>query len=353
MGTIQQKTGKWTIGVDNEKDFDLNDGEEKTLTIKFNLYDLDEDFSDLADGDFEFYVRATGDVDSSPDFTTCTSESKGLDIITDDEFVVLNDVQILDSVSCDSDLQISAKVWNIGDEDQDEVYAVIFNKELGINKKVEIGGISAFDSEKLESSITIPKDAEEKSYSLTVYLYNQDDELFSNKNDQESEFEFPITVEGGCSGIPLASIAAELQSDVKAGKDLIVKATIVNTGAKESTFTLSASNYADWASSAVLDKTSVTLAAGASQEVLVTLKINKDALGEKKFNIELVDGNKFLAQPVLVEVEKSSFLPANITGFFTKIGGDNWYLWGIGALNILLVIVIIIVAVKVVKKKEE
>ena len=247
-------------------------------------------------------------------------------------------------------MPIDSQRWHRDPEDK--VVVNIYNKELGINKKVEIGDINAFDNEKLDAAITLPDNAEEKQYDLTLSVYDEDNDIYENDEDDKSIFTKEISLdEGSCSTVPAASITASLQSDAKAGEELIVKATIVNTASEAKTFSLSAGGYADWASSATLNKNSVTLDAGESQDVLVTLNVNKGVSGEKKFNIELVEGNKFMSQPVSVSIENLSGLPS-LTGLFAGIGGDNWYLWGIGALNVLLVLIIIIVAIKVAKKKE-
>ena len=63
--------------------------------------------------------------------------------------------------------------------------------------------------------------------------------------------------------------------------------------------------------------------------------------------MQLTTDEKVISQPVSVLVEKAGF--SLITG--NIVLGENWYLWGIGALNIILVLIIIIVAVRLVRKK--
>lgn len=350
-GLFNKKTGKWTIEVSDENDFSLKDGEEKILTLKFQLDNMDEDFEDLDGGNLVFYARATGDVDATTEYIASASDSEDVSITIESDFVVLSDVQLSETASCGSQVQITADVWNIGDSNQDNVYVVIYNKDLGINKKVTIGDIDAFDNGKLDALITIPQDAEEKTYTLALWVYNEDDEVYQNDNDDESKLDIPLKVEGGCSNLPLVSVVANLQSEeVKAGQELVVKATITNTGSVQKTFNLELSGYEDWATLVSLDKTSLNLNSKATGDVLITLKVNADASGEKTFNIVAKDGTKVLSQPFPITLkEKASFL-SGITAFVTS-KGDNWYLWGIGALNVVLVLVIIFVAIKVVRKK--
>jgi hypothetical protein len=246
---------------------------------------------------------------------------------------------------------MSADVWNIGSRDQEDVYVLIYNKELGINQKVEIGDIDAFDSEKLNAMVTIPNSAEEKKYIFTFYVYDEDGDVYETKDDDSSVFYTELNVEGSCLTTPTAAISAKLDSEAKAGKDLIVKATIVNTGSETKTFAISLDSYSDWAESATTDKTSITLNAGASEDVLITLKVLPDAEGENGFDVEILEGTKYMFQPVSVTIEKSSFFPS-LTGLVSGFG-NNAYLYGIGALNLLLIAAIIFVAVKVARRNKQ
>jgi len=78
--------------------------------------------------------------------------------------------------------------------------------------------------------------------------------------------------------------------------------------------------------------------------------VNKDALGVKLFYLEVLAENKLIAnQPVQIEITKKSGL--GITGNF--FSGDNKYIWGIGALNLILVILIIVIAVRISRKSKK
>jgi len=350
-GLFNKKTGEWTIEVDEEKDFNIKDGDEKTLTLTFKLEDLDEDFEDLDNGDFIFYVRATGTVDNKDgeDYDACASDySEEVDLVIEDDFVILDDIQMPESVSCGEDVQISADFWNIGEDDQEEVYVFIYNKELGINEKVIIGDIDAFENEKLDTLIKIPKDAEEKYYTLTFYVYNEDNEVYENDNDDEAVFFVPLKVEGNCIFDPKLTVTANLVSGGKAGQELVVKAVLKNTDSKTRIFNFEAGSYESWAELVDVEPTSLILNANESKDVLFTFNVNKDVSGEKAFNVLIYEGtNLIVTQPVLIPIE-GRFSFSEITG---AVIGENWYLWGIGALNIILVIAIIFVALRLVRKK--
>jgi uncharacterized membrane protein len=340
--------------------FNLKDDEQSDdITITFQIDPKDLETGNTA---YTFYVQASGNIDDDA-YTGSSTESgdedsEGLTILND-EFVIINNIQFNPtSVSCGDTVELTAEVWNVDNSnlDDDEVYVKVYNKELGLNKVIEFeDGIDSLDSEDISLSFDLPEDVKEGSYVIEFTAYDDEDRgnddifLAGEDDDDESVFKETLTIEeGSCSTTPTASIAASLQSDAKAGEELVVKATIVNTATTSKTFKVSASGYAEWASSATLDKTTFTLNAGASQDVLITLNVAKDAEGESKFNVEVLEGDKFLSQPVTITIEKASFLPS-FSGFASL--GDNAYLYGIGALNILLVVVIIFVAVKVARKK--
>ena len=351
-GLYNKDTQEWTIEVDEEDEFNLKDGDEETVIITFTIDDdMDEDLDELNGGDFVLYVRATGDIDGGTydGEGTCASDSENIEIIIENDFVILNDIEFLETVQCGAEVQVTADVWNIGEDDQDDVYVIIYNKELGINEKIELGDIDAFEDEKLNAIIDIPQDAEEKYYSLTFWVYDEDDDLYENYDDKESEFDILIQVQGGCSVEPTAVVSASLESGGEAGEELIIKALITNTGDELTVYSLSVTEYSDWASLSSITPSTVVLGVGESKEVLVTFNVNEETSGDKMFNlVATADGEEAVKQPVSVSIQEPEVSGiSGITG--NVISEGNWYLWAIGALNILLIIIIIIVAMRVSK----
>ena len=351
-GLYNTDTEEWTIEVDDEDEFNLKDGDEETITITFKIDDnMDEDLDELNGGDFVLYVRATGEVDNDENQDTCASDSEEIEIIIESDFVILDDIEFLETVQCGAEVQITADVWNIGDDEQDDVYVVIYNKELGINEKIELGDIDAFEDEKLNAVIEIPQDADERWYILTLFVYDEDDDLYENDYDEdESEFKVSMQVEGGYFVEPTAVISASLESGGKAGEELIIKGLVTNTGDELTIYSLSVTEYSGWASLLSIEPNTVVLGAGESKEVLVTFNVNEEISGDKMFNlIATSNGEEAVNQPVSVSIEESA--PTGLSGITGNVFSEgNWYLWAIGALNILLVIIIIIVAMKVAKK---
>lgn len=347
-GLYDTQSKTWAIGVSEEDNFDLSSDDEQTTTIKFTLdNNMDENLKDLKKGDYIFYVRATGDISGGTydGDSTCSSDSDTGKLIVDKNFVILNDFQVPAVVQCGADFQISGTAWNIGSSNQKSVYAQVYNKDLGINNvNIDIGDINSFDSSDFSSQLTLPQDLQEKNYTLTLTVYDKNNNVYKNGNSDKAVFTLPLTVQGNCA-VAKASVVALLQSGGEAGKPLVVKATITNEGNKVATYALSASDFTNWASSATLDKSSLTLNAGESGDVLLTFNVNKDALGTNIFTLDVLSQNQqIVSQPIQVEITKSAGIFSNL------FSGNNKYIWGIAILNLILIILIIVIAVRIARK---
>jgi len=345
-----------------ESDFNLNDGKDKTITIKFTL-----DPNDLEPGvtDYTFHVSATGEISSKDNNLdgkdSCETDSENIDLIIPNDFVILSDIAVNPNpVQCNSDVQINAKVWNIGDDDQNDIKVRVSIDDLSLNKEVEIGDIDSFDNDKLSLTLNIPKDAKEQNYALSFLVLNEDDDVYESDDNEDSLFEVPLQVEGGCSTSPTptgrtpAVVAATLSqgSVPKAGKEFMVEVSITNVGTEPMTFSIDANDFEDW-STVEIDQSSIIVNSAQVGKVTLRVNVNDDAFGEKIFNIEVKSGNNEpVIQPLSVTIEPSSsggFKFPGISGGVIGINGNNWYLWGIGLLNVVLVIIIIIIAIRVAK----
>jgi hypothetical protein len=350
-GLYDTNNKKW-IFKDKESSFSLDDGDDKTLTVTFRLTQLSK-FDVDNSGDYKFYAWATG-TDEDGDKKTSVTSSDEITMEFEDDFVVTDSIQVLNSgtVSCNDEVQITADVANIGADDQQDVYVKITSTKLGINnQKIQMGDIDSMDTSKLDFTFTVPGDVTSGTYQIQFGVYDDGDDIYTTSfGDDDSTSIISIVIAEGttCTDELPVTVSATLESAAKAGQELDVQAVITNTASTAQTFSLDLSGYTNWASLISMDKSSVTLNAGASQTILIRLKANEDSAGDQNFNIVLSQGTKTISQPVSVSVEKQSGF--NITGFFGGLGG-NTYLWVIGALNVLLVLVIIIVAVRVVRKK--
>jgi hypothetical protein len=343
---------QWVIEPVDEKSFDLKSGKTNSLSVDFgvNEKDLDVDLTDLTDGDhYRFYVFAEGKVDDGNDTVTCAIDSKDAAMVIESDFVVLDNIQYSQPAQCGSSVDVTADVWNIGDNDEDDVAVEFISKDMALDQKVSIGSIDSLDKKKLTFTFNIPSNLTEKTYALTAQVLNEDGDVFQDDfNDDYAEFTLPLQVQGNCLGStsPVA-ITANLVSGGQAGQDLVVGATLINSGSSTATYTVSASGQGQWATSYTVNPSSLTLAAGQSGDATFTFKVSNDVSGEQTFYIEAVSGNQVERQQVSVMIQPAGFL-SSITGSAT--GGTGAILAGLGVLVLILLAVVIVMAIRVARK---
>jgi len=355
----------WISDDDEEYGYgDIDEGEDGSHTFEFKI---DPDGM----GDDEDYVLVVKAYPDGEESDVCISSSDDLgkskfgdseyfaDIKIEkesdrDKMVVIDEETLPEPIeaSCGQQVTFTADVWNIGDKDfEDQIMVTLYNKELGLDlKKVALGDLDAGEETEVSFTFGVPQNAEEEQYPLymrTFYDYDEDDGKYEEDYDKRSDDTFVVSLRvSDCAVQPEVSVSATLESEAKAGKEMEIKITLENIGSDTRTFIVDVENYGAWAEISEAPET-LTINSGSSKETYVKLSVNKDASGEKTFNILVYEGTELIkTQPVSVNIEPRSFL--GITGLSIQ---GNEYLWGLGLLNIILVVVIIIVAVKVARRK--
>ena len=335
----------------SEDDFDLewDDDDEQEVIITFTV-----DPDDLNEGstDYALYVSATGTIDDkdapvgTQDEDSCARQGQDIEIRADENFVIIKNVDVPETVSPGEEITITADIWNVGDRDidEDDIFIGVISDTLELYGEIEMGDLNSFDSEEITITFTIPEDAEKRFHTFEFTIYDDEDmddnDIYENSENDEAVYDVHVKVEGEATPSPDALIVtASLESGGEAGEEMVIKSVFTNTEDSEVTYIVGAATYAEWASSAEVSENTVTIAAGQSKEVTFTFDVKKDASGDNTFYIEVLSGSEIVArQAVSVEIEGASSM-------FSL--GDNWYLWLIGALNVILIVIIIIVAVRI------
>ena len=336
---------QWVITPSNLKSFDISGGKTKQLYQTFSIdNNIDVDFSSLSTGEHYYFVTIAYGQDSNSN-NVCAFRTKKASIDTSD-FVALTSLNIPSTVQCGQNVQVTGTLWNTGHSDQSSVSMDIVGSDnsLQLSQNVAVGDISGdLTSKKFSFSFTVPGAINEGPYSMKIDVLDENGNIFSDNTDHSSEYLIPFTVQGGCSLQSQISVAASIVSGGQAGKPMQVKTTITNAGTAQRTYTVQASGYETWASSASVNQGTITLAPGQSLDVITTLNVNSDASGTESYSLDLTAGTQKISQPVSVNIQGSSG--------FLGINSGNALVWALGILILILVIVIIIVAVRSGRRK--
>jgi len=343
------------ISEDNEevKVGDIKDGKKESYTFIFRVD------PEIEEGDYILKVKAypKGDediqcIDYSNDLEDFGPEDTYAEISVSREDVndgraVIVDIEELDvpyDVICGQTVMLVADIYNIADEDQDQVKVTLKNSELGIDLVKEIReDLDMGEKDEVTFSFEVPETAEEKEYILelrTYYDYDDDDGTYDETSDT---FTKHIKVTGSCIGTE-PTITATLLSDAKVGEDLVVQVTVTNNGKSSENFVVAVEGAETWAEVVDVSPQILTISKGSADTAVITLKPTK--AGTQTFDITLIYSGEEASQSVSVSIEdKSGFM----TGAFSGLGLDDSGLYVVAGIFLVLIIIILVLIVKIAK----
>ena len=333
-----------------EQDIAIDEGDIEKVTFEFQVPADIED----SDGRYVLYVKAyvDGDEDiycNSYDARDApTSSVDSIQISKKNNDVVIDEISATDVVRPGDTVTVSARAFNIGNNDEDKVKVTLSNSKLVLDLESSEFSLDSGDSRLVDFSFVIPDNAESGIYSLRLvsdFSYKKSSDSYSKNSDI---FEVKINVVGGKNTTTtnaLSDITASLVSEAKAGSQMEITTTIRNLGTSSATFIVGVTDYESWASLNSISDRIITLDAGESKEITIEFEVNKDAKGEQTFTIESRSGDKIDSKEVAVEIGGGSFFASLASSL-----GSNSILWIIGIINVILIILIIYIAIRLFKR---
>ena len=358
---FDETTGDCVLDEDDmdisDDSFDLDAGDDVDVTLTF---EIDPDKLDEGDEDYTLYIGATGEIDDSDsaddgDSTCAPGSEEDVEIRTGETFAVITNVIYTENVNCGEMLEISADVFNVGDEDldDDEVYFEVYSKELGIDKEITFeSGIDSMSKETALFSTKMPSNISEKAYNIRLSVLDEDHDVLQNEEDDEAQKLITVNVGKCVDTSSSVSITAELSEDTPkavVGEQFVVESTVKNTGSLSATYTVSVSGNEAWSEVSSIEPSTFTLASGESKKVSIYFNVESDAkAGNKDFTIKTTSGSKTSEQKVAITLEEglsSSRIIQHIKA--------NSFIYTIVLINLILLIAIIIVIVKMFGRKSD
>ncbi len=334
---------------------DLNDGDEETVTFTFRVpADFDTGNYKLAVKAFSKKLKEENEcADTSSDFSDEFFQDISVDKEDDEgKFIAFDSIQINPAqVTCGDTVTLTTDVFNVGDEDQDQVLITLKNTEMNLALEREIReDLNEGDKERVSFTFLVPQELKDQGYILEL---SADYDFRSSSNDYRESLDestrVVLNVLGCSQGAPtpgtgtsgrIAAITAQLGSDAIAGQELIVNARITNLQNETASFIIDATDFESWALLNSISTRLLTLESGESRDITLSFNVDSDASGENSFFVEARSGEQ--VEPIAVEVTLGT--GAAGTGFNF---GDNTLIWVIGIINVVLIVLIIIIAVRI------
>ena len=347
--------GKCTDIEDEEPDFKLKDGDDKKIILTFAVDP--EEIDEELDAKYAVYVKAFSEdkVYDEDDNLLYDKDELHVEYVSDeisiaeDDFMVLGNVDFPETIGCGEYLTFNADIWNMVDNDEDDVTIQLFSleSELGIDEEIMLDEVKGFDFEEVSFEYKLAEDLEQGIAFFEIRVTDEDGDLYENDNDDESRFRYS-TVITSCTEVSIEpTITATLDSETPeaiAGEKIIIKATIRNNGDEEATYDLSVFGNSAWSSLDSIDPQSITLAADASQDFNIVLNIDDDAEGSKELTIKAAYGDEAKEQQVGLTIEDTAVGADKVTEHLKA----NWFIYVIVIVNLILIIAIISVVKRMV-----
>ena len=333
---------------------DLDDGDDEMVTFTFVVpADLEER------GDYKLAIKVYSEDDGEElqcsDRASDFSDDSFQDIeieSEDDEgkFIAFENIELQPSEAvCGDTVNLNVDVFNLGEDEQDQVKVTLFNSKLGLNLEREIRvDLDEGDSEQVEFEFLVPETATDGSYTLELSSeYDYRSGNYRESSDEDTGIIFKVigcTPNGNGNEDDEITINAVLESDAMAGEELVVRATITNTG-DAADFVVTASGFEAWATLDSISERLVNIGKGQSKDITMTFNVDADAEGENSFVVEVRSGSKLETREISVNIDE-----AESSGGFSFDFENNALIWVIGIINVVLIVLIIVVATRISRK---
>lgn len=345
-------------GNDVTGDFDFEDevlDDIKTLkedseeSVTFVIEELS---TDIDDGDYRLYIVAYSDGEEDEqcistyddnDFTDDLYYEFSVTEVDYEDAIIVRESKFedIDAACGQNNLMVSVPVYNLNTDDEEMILVNLYNSELGINEYKTIEDLNDGDKETVDFYVDIPSNLDKDQYELKVYLFydwdDDEDEMEESSYEEDNDFSTNINIIG-CQAVA-PSMGVNLESSMKVGEELVVKATVKNNGDSDN-FEFDVSGYGSWAELISINPENSILGEGESTEITVTLIPNE--AGSHSFVISAVVGEDTFNQPVSVNVEEED---AQLLG----LSGVTLFL--VAGILGMLVLILGVLVVKVASKK--
>ena len=331
----------------------IKDDDEDTAIFTFTVP------ADFEDDNYKLVIKTYSD-DLGQDME-CSSESNDLSDNLfesidgereedEEKHIILDNIKVSPNpAQCSEKIQITGELFNIGDEDyEDQVRVTMFSEGLGINtEKTVREDFDQGDSELVDFEFDVPATTEEKLYTIefrTFYDYDDKDDSYDEESDEK--FTTSIRIAGNCNIQNTdVAITANLDSETPEavpGKQVIINSKLRNTGDIATSYTISVLGNSEWSSVSSIEPKVVNLLPGESRDVSIALTINEDATGDKELTIRANYDGKTTDQRIVLTIGDGKMAPADLGPFVNHLR-DNWFIYLIILVNLVLIIAIILV----------
>jgi len=348
-------------GDDTEQSVSIDSGDSEKVIFSLNVP------ADMENGYYQLFIKAyvKGHEDDKVD-GGCIDNFDGdffqkISVTRDERRAVVvdeNKLVLPDFLVCGELATVSAKIYNIGEEDEDKVLVNLYSEELNLDLYNVISDLANGESAVASFNFDVPETVKAGSYGfslITYYEYDEDDgkaediKAYASNSDYDLDKDYSFNLKLNCIEEPekavLITADADQEYEATAGKEVTIGINVKNTGKETSEFEIKIQDFESWAEESKIAPRTITLDSEQTQEVSISLDVNKDAEeGWQTFTVAVLSDDGVVAEKE-IEIYVGASESSGITGSVIADNlRKNWFIWVIVIINIILIIAIILVA---------
>jgi hypothetical protein len=357
---------EFTVNVENNGDDDYS------VYVEAVLYDLtnDEEISSFKlkksideddDVDYDVSLEVPYDIDEGNEFIiqvkayksgdedeNCNEEAIEVEFDRESNLLVFDKLYLSSSeASCSSYFDVTAKIANAGDDDEEDAKIKVYSTKLGISGEKTFD-IDSGDRETYYFTFLVPETAEEGNYTIYATVY------YNDLDESKTEL-LTLTVAGNCKEIDnrtnttqdIIFNSAQLTSAFT-GSSFMIKVDISNPTNTQMEYLVMAKDYSTWASLSGITPSVIVLDAGESSSVYITLVPLTNASESNILDISVSSNGITKEQTLTIPIQKST----QQASIWDQLIFEFKRQWWLVTLNVLLFIGIILLLIALLKPRK-
>ncbi len=201
-----------------EEEVRLDEGEDDTVEFNFELR------SDISEGDYNLYAKIYDE--ENEDICTMlkaeeVSNYKQIKIEKEENNAIVSSVSGPEEIQANSIVQYTAKITNLGSDEEEKVLIILYNNALGLRETIVVENLESGQERDAVLSFTLPENStlgQHKILFATEFEYDNKKDLYRGSSDSSDDIKYIINV--------LESVAVE--APVEEVIEEVVNETIEN-----------------------------------------------------------------------------------------------------------------------------
>jgi len=205
-----------------EENINLDEDESDTVEFNFELS------SDISEGNYNLYAKIYDEENEN----ICTmlkaeeiSNYKQIKIEKEENNVIVSSVAGPEEIQANSMIQYTAKITNLGSEEEEKVLIILYNNALGLRETIVVENLESGQERDAVFSFTLPENStlgQHKILFATEFEYDNKKDLYRESSDSSDDIKYIINVlESVVVETPIEEVVEEVANETVENETIV------------------------------------------------------------------------------------------------------------------------------------